>query len=326
VSFTTNATSMTQSGFVTLSAVVVDSAGVSALTGGTLTDVTGATSFGSFTESSAGNYTMTLTWAAINTARPITFVGESALTVEATFTDSANLHQSKSLDLELLCGNGASPNAACSGTCVDLSTSTDCGSCGATCPGSSTCASPGSCTFTTSIDVGEGPAIAGEATAGTPSVTCTTACSSATTGITGATCTSATATLVDGTSPAIGCGVSGLTYSTSQTVSYTADLVYCQCSSTEGFYKLTSGNCSSICTSGGVSTCIGLGTAQNELDGTGAYVDSCSAPYVYADWDDVVPTAETEADGGFEGQNATTVSLKDAPVSIGCNCQVAPTP
>jgi hypothetical protein len=318
---------MTASGFVTLTAVVTDSAGASAIKGGTVTNAAGTITYGTFTASStAGTYTLSLTWTAVNAAQTINFVGEEALPLYASFTDSASHHATRSTDIELVCGNGASPNAACSGACTDLSTDGDCGACGAACPGSATCASPGTCTFTTSIDVGQGPELpfgfGGTVTAGSPGVSCTSSCAATQTG---ATCQSALATLVDSSSVDIECGTTGLSYKTTSTVSYTADDIACQCDANDAVDKTKTGTCASICAENGFSSCMGVVATDDDFFSTsGAYIDSCTAPYVYANWTSIAATYTTEADGGYGGENTTTLSLADAPVTIGCTCQVAP--
>jgi hypothetical protein len=286
------------------------------VTGGTLTNLSGTVTYGTFTSTGAGQFALTLTWDAINALQAITFVGNTSVSYEATFRDSLSNTVAGDVTLELLCGNGASPNGACSGTCVDLTSSDNCGACGATCSASvgATCTSPGICAFTTDINAGNAPV-----TFSDRNVTCAASCAQATAG---ATCTSATADLLDGTSVPMSCTQSAATYPVSTTTPFTTSDFICECTIFDNYYKSDIGSCASICSSAGETSCMGLLAEGNGFQ----LAEPCSAPYLYGDWDNLVANLDETSDGGVLGENPSTFNLSDVPVDIGCNCQVAATP
>lgn len=134
LSFGTNVTSLTQGEQVTFSAVVTDPDGIDDVIGGTLLDAGGAT-YGAFGSSAQeGAYQMILSWDQLHQVAPINFAqGATATrTFKAQFFDQAGHTVEKTVDVTLTC-NG---KAACSGTCVDLMTSSQsCGTCGHACSG-----------------------------------------------------------------------------------------------------------------------------------------------------------------------------------------------
>ena len=129
---------LTNNGYVTLSATVSDPDGVGDLSGGTLNLLDG-TSLGPFT-GAVGSYTFTLTWGGSLPASAINFASAAgSLQLEAKFYDRASNVSTRRLTLSLQCNSGT---AACSGECVTVATDDmHCGRCnnpvaeGATCVG-----------------------------------------------------------------------------------------------------------------------------------------------------------------------------------------------
>jgi hypothetical protein len=116
-----------------VTAVVTDAQGIGQVIGGTLTDPGGA-SYGAFQVSTtSGSYSLTLSWAAIDTVSLVNAPAGGAMrTFVATFYDQAGGSTSKSFSVLLTCANTAQP--VCSGTCIDVqSDELNCGMCGRSC-------------------------------------------------------------------------------------------------------------------------------------------------------------------------------------------------
>ncbi len=139
-SLTANPTPVTPMG-TTITAIVGD--GVSAITGGTLTDKVSGTTYGVF--SGKGAFAYSLTWAALYQADAITFHagGSVQRVVTARFFDNNGHTTSQDLTLTLACGSaGESP---CNDACYDFMTdAANCGACGTTCTSAVVCQQGGS--------------------------------------------------------------------------------------------------------------------------------------------------------------------------------------
>jgi hypothetical protein len=139
VSFTASPTKLSPGGSVTLSTIVTDASGLSAIAGGNLTDGSGA-NYGAFgTAGGQGTFTLALSWDAAQAATPINFPdGGGTRTLTATFFDNAGHSTEASLTLQLACATASL--GACSGSCVDLSSDPkNCGSSGTVVPSGLTC-------------------------------------------------------------------------------------------------------------------------------------------------------------------------------------------
>jgi hypothetical protein len=125
----------------TITAVVTDTSGVQALTGGTLKDKVYGTSYGAFqTPGGQGTFTYAMTWSALYQANAISFPpgGSQQRVVTATFFDMQNRTASQDLTLTLECGS--STMGPCSAGCLDLtSDKNNCGACGNLCANSNVC-------------------------------------------------------------------------------------------------------------------------------------------------------------------------------------------
>jgi|GEM_PF-2525294 len=133
ISLTTNTATMKPGINLEFMALLTDPDGIEDITAGFLTDTDGS-SYGTFQPSStAGLYTLQLSWAQINTVRAIEFpVGGNNRIFQVTFYDSVGNTAERNLTVKFECSN--SSHTACSGTCVDLNTNTThCGECNNTC-------------------------------------------------------------------------------------------------------------------------------------------------------------------------------------------------
>lgn len=129
----TNVTTLTASEQLVVTAVVTDPAGIQQLIGGDLADPSGGT-YGAFQVSTtAGAYSLTLTWGAIQTVRDITTgSGGAPRTFKATFYDQSGGSTSKTFTIQLACETAT--QGICGGTCKDLQSDyMNCGTCGTSC-------------------------------------------------------------------------------------------------------------------------------------------------------------------------------------------------
>jgi hypothetical protein len=125
----------------TISALVTDTSGVGALTGGTLADKAFGTNYGAFsTPGGQGTFEYAMTWSALYQKHAISFPagGTEARVVTATFYDTQSRTASQDLTLTLACS--AATDSPCSDGCHDLSTdATNCGTCGTVCANTTVC-------------------------------------------------------------------------------------------------------------------------------------------------------------------------------------------
>jgi hypothetical protein len=296
LSLTSTVSEITANGSFTVVAVVTEPTGLANLVGGKLTNGDGTVTYGAFIATTQGTYSLTISWNQLDAIAPIAFDGATMMTFRATFYNAAGHSVSQDLAIRLYCGSGAAPDAACSGQCVQLDTTTRCGSCGAGCATSTsdlsvssvTCAAPGSCQLQGELRTLDATHF--------PNDSCDSTCAAA---APGGQCATATATLLDGSTQAISCGDSVTSYQPTSTVSATAYL-YCRCG-TSYQLKTKAGSCDSLCTT---ATC----TSTVFAGSTGQVADACSAPYLYAAWDSLISSQQI------------TVALENRPYSIACTC------
>ncbi len=149
LSLSTTKSSITQFGAFEIVAVVTDPGGLTDLVGGQLTASSG-TVIGPFVATTMGTYSLKVTWDQLNTAAPIAFVGKTVETLTATFFDVHGVKTSKPVPIGLFCGSGASPDAACAGSCTSVASTSHCGSCSKSCPSSAMACDAATETCTTS--------------------------------------------------------------------------------------------------------------------------------------------------------------------------------
>lgn len=130
VSLTSTPAVLAENQAITISAIVTDKDGLSAIAGGRLVDAMG-TSYGAFTTAGGqGTFSLALTWSGAQAIAPIDEPaggGTRALTVE--FFDNQGRTASLPFTLAFACPSAA--DSICSGTCADLATDPDhCGTCG----------------------------------------------------------------------------------------------------------------------------------------------------------------------------------------------------
>ena len=141
VSFTASVATLTEGEAVTFTATVSDVNGVEDVVTGTLRSDATDLALGTFEESlrlaeTAAEYTVTLTWAALNALEPITFEGSEHLFFRAVFEDGAGGSVDATESIVLTCAGGA----ACAGSCTDLSVdATHCGACDHACGAGQVC-------------------------------------------------------------------------------------------------------------------------------------------------------------------------------------------
>jgi hypothetical protein len=139
LSYGTNVTTISPDVMVTFTAVLTDPMGIDNLAGGSLTSPDGSIQYGPFAiGAQKGAYAITLTWDQVNQAQTINFATSQIRTFVGTFFNAQGGKVSRSTTLTLTCKG----LVACSGSCVDLSSSDgNCGSCGNKCVGGGSCAS-----------------------------------------------------------------------------------------------------------------------------------------------------------------------------------------
>jgi hypothetical protein len=151
LSLATNVTTLTPTGTLIVTVVVTHPQGIAQIIGGTLNDPSGA-SYGAFMVSTtSGSYSMTLSWAAIETVQDITSgPGGVSRMFQAVFYDQAGHSTTRTFSIQLQCPT--STNAICGGTCNALRSTESCGACGHNCGtlyqslSSRMCSSQGKCT------------------------------------------------------------------------------------------------------------------------------------------------------------------------------------
>jgi hypothetical protein len=131
LSLTSNVTKLDPNETLIITAVVTHPAGIAQVIGGQLTDPTSGGTYGAFQVSTtAGSYSLTLTWSAIQQVETTasTDSNGTARLFRAQFFDQAGHMTTKDLTITLWCGQG-SAQGICAGTCTDLDQPTSCGSC-----------------------------------------------------------------------------------------------------------------------------------------------------------------------------------------------------
>jgi hypothetical protein len=136
LSIATNVKTLHESDQLIVTAVVTDPNGIDDVIGGQLSTTDGGASYGSFaTEASEGAYSISLTWNAIDVADSIdTDVGMALpRQFRATFFDAEGNSTYRDVGISLQCHDAT--DAACSGTCTDMSVESTqhCGSCDHAC-------------------------------------------------------------------------------------------------------------------------------------------------------------------------------------------------
>jgi hypothetical protein len=128
-SFTSDVAGLTEGGSVTFTVAVTDPQGVADVIGGTLLGGDGET-YGTFSTTGGGLFTLTQTWAQLEAAKDITFTDEEQRLFTARFSDAAGHLVLAQTTVRLQCGG----DGACSGVCTDLMADRDnCGTCGHQC-------------------------------------------------------------------------------------------------------------------------------------------------------------------------------------------------
>ena len=137
LSFGSNVTTLKQGDAVIFSAVVTHPEGLDHIAGGTLTDASGAITYGAFgSGTQKGGYQVELSWGAINQSDPINFVGSDQRAFVAQFFDTDGRRSTKSITLTLSCDG----KPACDGVCTDVTGDVkNCGACGSVCPSTQKC-------------------------------------------------------------------------------------------------------------------------------------------------------------------------------------------
>ncbi|MGM0555297.1 MAG: hypothetical protein ACQEVA_02865 [Myxococcota bacterium] len=136
---------MTEGEFSTILAQVSDPDGFEDIGGGRVMDASGnvlATFSGS-----QGTYEASVSWSAINGARPRTFASEQTVTLVLEFFDASNNRSTTTAQVRLYCPDGPACDGQCTfggdvcgGECVDTTTSKDhCGGCGQSCSSNQLC-------------------------------------------------------------------------------------------------------------------------------------------------------------------------------------------
>jgi hypothetical protein len=115
--------------------VVTDPLGIAQVVGGTLNDPGGGV-YGAFQVSTvSGAYSMTLTWSALVTVKPITTpAGGGPRTFNAVFYDQGGRSTTKSFTIQLQCDSPYQNDEICAGSCFNSqSDPNNCGTCGHAC-------------------------------------------------------------------------------------------------------------------------------------------------------------------------------------------------
>jgi hypothetical protein len=133
LSLTTNVTSLTPSDSLVVTAVVTHPQGIAQIIGGTLSDPPAGGTYGAFqVTTTAGSYSLTLTWQQIKTVRDITTpVGGASRMFRAQFYDQAGHTTTQDFSILLRCTDSSA--AICSGTCFLFTDPHACGRCGHDC-------------------------------------------------------------------------------------------------------------------------------------------------------------------------------------------------
>jgi hypothetical protein len=302
VSLSSTVSSITAGGSFTIVAVVTEPTGLSNLAGGKLTSDDGTVTYGAFVAVSPGTYSLTITWDQVNAGQPINFVGKVTSSFRATFYDTTGASTSQAMPVMLYCGAGADPDAACAGRCTRLDSTTECGACNAQCVAPTTTdlsqLSAVSCHAATACEF-SGQLLSVDAT-NHPKDSCSTECAAA---AAGGTCVAASATMDDGSTKQIGCGDSLTSYQPTSTITL-SNFLDCQCQTAVGTKyfqpKEIAGSCAFIC--GGPTYCVATVFGDR--------VDTCSAPYLFQNWDLVAPSTADPV--------AVTVAVR--PRTLACTC------
>ena len=311
VSLSESPSSITQGGSFTVVAVVTDPNGYYNLANGDVVSASGAVLDTAY-PTTPGNYSLTVRWDQLNAAASINFTGQTTATYHAIFYNAQGLHASQDISIELYCGSGASPDAACAGQCVNFTSVQACGSCTASCAGeggggwlaSLSCEAPGVCAWETPIPTTS------------PGVTCASECVTG-----GGTCTAAQLIPIyspTGTSETCASSVTSLGSSSSVQVATDVITIGCGCDPSGGvFPKNQTGDCASFCaTLPGSSPCVFtdvevMGNASEGSQPLDVH-DTCSAPYsvgVGKTWDVLVQA------------NLPASEPVVSPVTMACQCQ-----
>ncbi len=143
----TNVTTLSEGESITLTAMVTDPQGVADLVGGAVTDPINGATYGAFSSTgSAGSYTLTLSWYALNQARRIDFTGVQLRELVAEFVDTAGHRAAQPVSVTLTCpvptGEGelaVCSNGSCGVGCVAGMNRCGYGCCAGTCCDNSAC-------------------------------------------------------------------------------------------------------------------------------------------------------------------------------------------
>lgn len=144
LSLSKNVTKITEGESVIFTAMVTDPDGLDDLVGGSLLSMDESIDYGPFVAAGQpGTYSLTLSWAQIHQADPISFEdSEPTRTFVARFFDQKGNKATVSTDVTLTCVGGS----ACAGACTDLATDgANCGSCGRACGGGADACASGEC-------------------------------------------------------------------------------------------------------------------------------------------------------------------------------------
>lgn len=140
LSLSANVTTLRSHQTLIVSAVVSDPDGIDDLIGGTLSDPDSGATYGAFqTSASEGAYSLSLSWAELDTVRGIDAPASGVRRVFlARFFDEAGNASQEQLEVLLRCE--LDTHAACSGTCVNLETNDQhCGRCNNAVPSGASC-------------------------------------------------------------------------------------------------------------------------------------------------------------------------------------------
>jgi hypothetical protein len=134
LNLSTNITQMDPSTTLIVTAVVTHPQGIAQIVGGTLSDPPAGGTYGAFQVSTtAGSYSLMLTWTQIEAVRDITTpAGGAARSFRAQFYDQSGRTTTQDFSVTMWCGDATS--AACAGTCQALASDKfNCGACGRSC-------------------------------------------------------------------------------------------------------------------------------------------------------------------------------------------------
>jgi hypothetical protein len=137
LSLETNVTTLGPGDTLIITALVTDPDGIDDVIGGTVRDPVSGGTYGALqSQAQEGSYSISLSFAAIHTVRPIeTPPGGAQRTFEARFADVAGNFSTDEVTVTLACDNAA--QALCDGSCTSLQgDELNCGMCGKACGGS----------------------------------------------------------------------------------------------------------------------------------------------------------------------------------------------